>query len=162
VNDLLLSASFMKTSKAQGPARVYRILLVDDNRNGLLARKSVLEEHGYTVDAFSAPVEAVAQFEAITYDLVVTDYRMPKLNGAELISAIRAIRPEIKVILVSGVADVLGLDEKSTGADMVIPKSSTEVTHLIRAAKRLMEPHTPKKPVRSATSKKPRKQSASQ
>ena len=52
----------MKTSKAEGPVKVFRILLVDDNRNGLLARKSVLEEHGYQVDAFSSPQDALAEF----------------------------------------------------------------------------------------------------
>jgi CheY-like chemotaxis protein len=152
----------MKTSKAEGPARVFRILLVDDNRNGLLVRKSVLEEHGYSVDAYSAPFEALARFGEESYDLVVTDYRMPKLNGAELIVEMRAIRPTIPVILVSGVVNVLGLDEKSTGANVVIPKNSTEITHLIRAVKHLLEVRAPKKPVRSAVSKKPSKQSASQ
>jgi hypothetical protein len=65
-------------------------------------------------------------------------------------------------VLGSGVVDVLGLDEKTTGANVVIPKSATEVTHLIRAVKRLLEPQAPKKPVRSQTERKPRKRSASQ
>jgi CheY-like chemotaxis protein len=152
----------MKPSKAEAPARVFRILLIDDNRNGLLARKSVLVEHGYDVEAYSSPVEALTRFQEQSYDLVITDYRMPKINGTELIAEMRLIRPEIPVILISGVVDVLGLDEKTTGANTVIPKSSTEVTHLIRAAKRLLESPAPKKPVRSATTKKAGKQSSSQ
>ena len=63
--------------------------------------------------------------------------------------------PKIPIVLVSGVVDVLGLDEKTTGANVVIPKSSTEVTHLIRAVKRLLNDQTPKKPVRSQSGKKP-------
>ena len=85
----------MKTSKAAGPVKVFRILLVDDNRNGLLARKSVLEEHGYQVTAYSSPQEALAEFCEQTYDLVVTDYRMPRMNGAQLIAEIRVITPKI-------------------------------------------------------------------
>jgi CheY-like chemotaxis protein len=138
----------MKRANGDGPVRVFKILLVDDNRNGLLARKSVLEEHGYEVCAHSLPLEAVADFQDKSYDLVVTDYRMPRMTGAQLIVEIRAIKPSIPVVLVSGVVDVLGLDEKSTGANVVIPKSSTEVTHLIRAVKRLLEPQSVKKPVR--------------
>lgn len=152
----------MKLSKAEAPARVFRILLVDDNRDGLLARKSVLVEHGYDVEAYSSPVEALARFQEQSYDLVVTDYRMPKLNGTELIAEMRLICPAIPVILISGVVDVLGLDEKTTGADTVIPKSSTEVTHLIRATKRLLASPAPKKPVKSATAKKSGKQSSLQ
>jgi hypothetical protein len=71
------------------------------------------------------------------------------MNGAQLIAEIRGITPTVPVVLVSGVVDVLGLDEKTTGANIVIPKSSTEVTHLIRAVKRLLDFQTPKKPVRS-------------
>jgi CheY-like chemotaxis protein len=152
----------MKTSKAGTPVQVFRILLVDDNRNGLLARKSVLEEHGYVVNAYSSPHDALAEFGEQPYDLVVTDYRMPRMNGAQLIAEIRGLTPTVPIVLVSGVVDVLGLDEKTTGANIVIPKSSTEVTHLIRAVKRLLDFHTPKKPVRSQPVKKPGKIAGSQ
>ena len=138
----------MKRSNADGPARVFRILLVDDNRNGLLARKSVLEEHGYEVHAHALPHEALADFQEHAYDLVVTDYRMPRMTGAQLIVELRLLKPNVPVVLVSGVVDVLGLDEKSTGANTVIPKSSTEVPHLIRAVKRLLDTQAPKKPIR--------------
>lgn len=153
----------MKSSKADEPPRTIHILLVDDNRNGLLARKSVLEEHGYQVQACSSPEEALSEFQQHAYDLLVTDYRMPKMTGTELITHIRRINPIVPVVLVSGVADVLGLDEKSTGANVVIPKSSTEVTHLIRAVKRLLlESRAPKKPVRSQAARRQEGESASQ
>ena len=139
----------MKRANAAGPVRVFKILLVDDNRNGLLARKSVLEEHGYEVCAHSLPLEALADFQEKPYDLVVTDYRMPRMTGAQLIVEIRSINPSIPIVLVSGVVDVLGLDEKSTGANVVIAKNSTEVTHLIRAVKRLLQSQSVKKPVRT-------------
>jgi CheY-like chemotaxis protein len=139
----------MKSSNADKPAKTFRILLVDDNRNGLLARKSVLEENGYEVRAHSLPLEALADFQEQSYDLVVTDYRMPRMTGAQLIVEVRSVRPNIPVVLVSGVVDVLGLDEKSTGANVVIPKSSNEVTHLIRAVKHLLVSHGAKKPVRN-------------
>src|SRR6478672_7978215 len=143
----------MKTSKAAGPVKVFRVLLVDDNRNGLLARKSVLEEHGYQVAAYSSPHDALTEFCDQTYDLVVTDYRMPRMNGAQLIAEMRLITPKIPIVLISGVVDVLGLDEKTTGANVVIPKSATEVTHLIRAVKRLLSVQPPKKPARSQPGK---------
>lgn len=153
----------MRSSKAEEPARTVHILLVDDNRNGLLARTSVLQEHGYQVHAYSSPEVALREFQDQAYDLMVTDYRMPKMTGSELIAGIRAIHPTLPIVLVSGVADVLGLNEKSTGANVVIPKSSTEVMHLIRAVKRLlMEAQTPKKPVRSQAGKRPKRQAVSQ
>jgi CheY-like chemotaxis protein len=150
----------MKPSKSERPTKVFRILLVDDNRNGLLARKSVLQEHGYVVDTCSAPEDALVEFTHQPYDMIVTDYRMPKMTGAELIEQIRITHPLLPIVLISGVVDVLGLDEKTTGANVVIPKSSTEVTHLLRAVKRLLESQAPKKPVRSQSGKASAKKSS--
>jgi CheY-like chemotaxis protein len=69
---------------------------------------------------------------------VITDFRMPAMNGVELIAKIRENNPKISVILLSGFVDPLGLTEENTGADVVIPKSSKEATYLIRSVKRLV------------------------
>src|SRR5690349_16154463 len=150
----------MRSPKAEELTRTIHILLVDDNRNGLLARTSVLQEHGYQVHAFSSPANALESFKDRTFDVVVTDYRMPEMTGAELIGQLRAINPNVPIILISGVVDVLGLNEKTTGANIVVSKNATEVTHLIRAVKKLLlEAYAPKKPVRSQSAAKPRKRS---
>jgi CheY-like chemotaxis protein len=127
---------------------VSRILLVDDNRNGLSARKSVLEELGHKISTASSGAEALELFGGNSFDLVVTDYKMPKMDGLELIVNLRKQRPELPVILISGFVDALGLNEESTGADAVIQKSSNEVSHLLRAVSRLLKPAA-KKPARS-------------
>ena len=151
----------MKRAKAaDGSARAVRILLVNGNRNGLVARKSVLEEHGYEVHALGSPADALAEFPQHAFDLVVTDYRMPDMTGAEFICQIRALQPDIPIVVVSGVVNVLGLDEKNTGANAVIAKGATEVPNLVRTVKRLLEAQAPKKPVKSQGPAKPRKRSA--
>ena len=104
----------------------------------------------------------LAEFCEQTYDLVVTDYRMPRMNGAQLIAEIRVFTPKVPIVLVSGMVDVLGLDEKTTGANVVIPKSATEITHLIRAVKRLLNAQPPKKPARSQSGKNRDRQTGSQ
>jgi CheY-like chemotaxis protein len=117
---------------------VRRILLIDDNKNGLAARRAVLQGEGYAVTAFNSPKEAIDQFAAGAYDLVVTDYRMPAMNGVEVIQALREQRPDIRVVLVSGMVEVLGLNEQNTGADAVIAKTNTEVPNMVRAVNRLL------------------------
>ncbi len=120
---------------------------MDDNRSGLLARRAVLEELGYGTDGAPDGGTALEMFEKKHYDLVVTDFRMPDMDGIELISRLRAQRPQLPVILISGFVDVLGLDEQTTGANTVIMKSANEVQHLIRSAGRLLK--LPRKPVAS-------------
>ncbi len=104
---------------------------------------------------------AVDLFAKNSFYLVVTDYKMPDLSGIELIQKLRKEKSAIPVILISGFVDVLGLDEQTTGADVVMMKSANEVNHLVRAVSRLLN-RKPKKPAGSvrANETKSRKKSS--
>jgi CheY-like chemotaxis protein len=114
------------------------ILLVDDNRDGLLVRRALLEEIGCCVQIAVNGEEGLKLFQAGKFDVVVTDYRMPRMNGGELIQRIRALDPKARIILLSGFAEQLGLTEQNTGADAVLAKSANEPAHLVRTVKRLV------------------------
>ena len=120
------------------PTTTARILLVDDNAHGLTARKTVLEEVGHRVTTCTSGADALETFGRHKFDLVVTDYKMPRMDGLELIKCLRSASPGLPVILVSGFVDALGLTESNTGADAVIQKSAHEVSHLLRAVSRLL------------------------
>jgi CheY-like chemotaxis protein len=126
----------MANSTSQNPCG--RILLVDDNMVGSAARRSVLEELGHTVRTSGTAADALELCGKHNFDVVVTDYKMPKMNGVEFIGRLRKLNPAPLVILISGFTDTLGLDEASTGADVVLQKSSNEVQQLIRAVNRLL------------------------
>jgi ATP-dependent Lon protease len=135
------------------------ILLVDDNKLGLSARKCVLEELGHTIWTASNGVDALEQFASRKFDLVVTDYKMPRMDGLELIAGLRKTSPELPVILISGFVDSLGLSEENTGADVVIQKSANEVSHLVRSVGRLLRRKPVKKPAGSEGSAKVKRKS---
>jgi len=61
----------------------YRILYVDDNNDILLTIKEGLEYHGFIVDTFSNPLEALSSFKPELYDLVLIDVKMPQMSGFE-------------------------------------------------------------------------------
>lgn len=122
-----------------------RILLVDDNKLGLIARKSVLEDQGYRITTAVQGQEAFERFSREKFDLIVTDYKMPEMNGLELIERIRASAADLPIILLSGYAEALGMTEANTGANVVITKSANEVPHLIRSVNRLLRRPVPKK-----------------
>ncbi|SRR5579883_760600 len=128
-----------------------RILLVDDNTNGLKARKTLLEEMGYRIATGSNGEDALDHFAKQKFELVITDYKMPRMDGLELIAQLRKRAPEVPIILISGYVDTLGLNEDNTGADAVIQKSANEVSHLTRAVARLLRPKAPRKPAASHT-----------
>jgi CheY-like chemotaxis protein len=122
---------------------VSRILLVDDNANGLSARRCVLEELGHRISTASSASEALEQIATTRFDLVVTDFKMPKMDGVELIGRLRKQCPGVPIILLSGFAEGMGLSESNTGADAVIQKSANEVTHLVRSVSRLLRKKKP-------------------
>ena len=137
-----------------------RILLVDDNANGLAARRSVLEELGHRIVTSTSGGDALEQFSAHKFDLVVTDYKMPRMDGLELIGRLRKQAPDLPIVLISGYVDTLGMNEASTGADVVIQKSSNEVSHLIRSVNRLLRRKpAPKKPAAAQTAKSAKRKS---
>ncbi len=83
-----------------------RILVVDDEPQMALAMERVLRRRGYEVDTASGGEEAVAAFSRRQYDLVVTDLRMPRLDGHELVKRIHALCPSTRVVVVTAYATV--------------------------------------------------------
>jgi CheY-like chemotaxis protein len=114
------------------------ILLVDDHADGLAARRSVLEELGYTVVTAGSGPDALEQAETRAFDLVVTDHKMLPMSGVELIARLRQRDFRKPIILLSGYAECFGLSEQSTGADLVIQKSANEIARLVHSAKWLL------------------------
>jgi CheY-like chemotaxis protein len=128
------------------------ILLVDDNRDGLIARRSVLEELGYKVVPAGSGSDALKMAEEHNFDLVITDYKMFPMNGLEFIAKLRAKSFTNPIILLSGFTDTLGLRAEATGADVVLQKNSNEIANLVRQARRLLNPA--RKPAASQLARK--------
>ncbi|HTP30712.1 MAG TPA: response regulator [Candidatus Acidoferrales bacterium] len=141
----------MKTPSPDTP----HILIVDDNQDGLLVRKSLLEEVGYRVQIAINGDEALKAYAANLFDVVVTDYRMPRMNGVELIQQLRVINPDVRVVLLSGFVDPLGLTVDNTGADVVLAKSAHEPSQLVRSVKRLVNSRSLRKPILSQRARRP-------
>jgi CheY-like chemotaxis protein len=130
-----------------------RILLIDDNEHGLRARRTVLENLGYSVVTAAGGRQGLAAFDKQPFDLVVTDYRMPDLRGIQVLKRIRDKDAKVPVIILSGYIEKLGLTEESTGADAVLSKGPTEDQDLVRSIQRLIK----KRPRTQATGRSSRR-----
>jgi two-component system, OmpR family, response regulator ChvI len=74
-----------------------RIMLVDDEPDIILGLKIGLEDNGFVVDAFNDPELALSNFKAGSYDLLLLDIRMPKMNGFDLYNEMRKIDNKVSV-----------------------------------------------------------------
>jgi CheY-like chemotaxis protein len=84
-----------------------RLLLVDDEAPLVLLATRALEEQGYAVTACTSALDATAAFmrDPLSFDLVVTDLNMKGASGFQLAEQLRAFRPELPVIVMSGYVD---------------------------------------------------------
>lgn len=87
-------------------AGVLRILAVDDDDIVLLNTATMLSDMGHQVLQADSGASALTVLANQEFDLLVTDYAMPNMTGGELVDKAREIRPDLKVIVVSGFADL--------------------------------------------------------
>ncbi len=83
-----------------------RILVIDDEPGMCRLLDTVLTEEGYLVTAIQRPQEAVLSLKKDNFDLVITDLRMPKIDGIEILQTIKSVSPDIPVILVTAYSSV--------------------------------------------------------
>ena len=116
------------------PSRGISILLVDDERSVLQVTGELLTSQGFDVASFTDPQRALDAFQRkpAAFDVLVTDHNMPAMTGAELSRAIRAIKPELPIILITGFAsssvdELIGIDHK-----IMKPISGRELSMVIQ------------------------------
>ncbi|VWX48333.1 PAS domain S-box protein [Novosphingobium sp. 9U] len=86
------------------------VLLVDDEDTVRASTADMLEEFGYEVHQATSAEAAIAFVEeGLLPDLLVSDHLMPGMSGVELALTLREILPQLRVLIVSGYADVEGL-----------------------------------------------------
>ncbi|OHE55561.1 MAG: hypothetical protein A2Z47_07480 [Thermodesulfovibrio sp. RBG_19FT_COMBO_42_12] len=142
--DIYLPVSGKTAYKTIPPQQFYlsgheKILVVDDEEEVLKFIKDILETHGYKVIPARNPLAAVDTFKklSVEIDLVITDIIMPLMQGKELINNLRAIRPDIKIIAISGYSDEMITKDKTMINEFV--KKPFEVNHLLSIIRRLLD-----------------------
>lgn len=74
-----------------------RIAVVDNEPDITAVLKKGLEHHGFAVDVFNDPQAALASFKPASYDLMIIDIRMPKINGFDLYRELKKKDADVKV-----------------------------------------------------------------
>lgn len=83
-----------------------KVLVVDDDHYSLEAASSLLIANGFNVVSCSGGDEAYNKFSKDKFDIVLTDIRMPKIDGIELLSRIHHLEPDVPVILMTAYAEI--------------------------------------------------------
>ena len=114
-----------------------KIVVVDDEPTIVLMCRRVLESQGHAVEGFTSVQAALTHLEAEAADLLVVDYKMPELNGLEFIQRAWAIRPGLRVVMITahGTREVIGRATQSGVKSVVLkPFTPTELAKGVAAA----------------------------
>lgn len=108
----------MKSKSGEG-----KVLIVDDEEDIVSLVKEFLTDQNYEIYTFTNANSALAEIKEIQPDLVITDIKMPEMNGIEFMGHVNKIFPHLPVIVVSGfVTKEVCLDAMSCGVSGVIEK----------------------------------------
>lgn len=114
-----------------------RIIVIDDETLTLKNLRRILEKGGHEVSTFSNPLRALKRLEEEPFDLIISDIRMPYLDGMALLNQAKRLYPDIEVILITGYSSLDGaIEATKQGAFHYLAKPFTpeQVRGLVREA----------------------------
>ena len=117
-------------------SRVPAILCIDDEVLGLEIRKVVLEREGYLVFTATDGPTGIRIFRQQPIDAVVLDFAMPGMDGGAVASALREIRPNIPILLLSA---YLTLPEEVQAMVTLVANKGDGALALLRNVKRVLD-----------------------
>lgn len=82
------------------------LLLIDDEKNYLLVLETLLTEAGYAVTALNDPETALAFLEESEVDIVITDMKMPRISGREVLEKVKKNWPHIPVLIMTAFGSI--------------------------------------------------------
>jgi CheY-like chemotaxis protein len=100
--------------------------------------KDMLEQLGYQVTEFLDSVAALKLFteRPLDFDLVITDYGMPKMNGKQFAESVNKIRPDMPIVLLTGYGDLIAkenINQWGINELLIKPFKLQELSEVVRA-----------------------------
>ncbi len=103
----------------------HRILIIDDNSDIRWILTDLLESKGYYCDKAPNAITALTMVQERNYDLILTDYQMPRMNGIEFIRCLSTFPKSSKipfVMITAATSDDVAFEARQAGASAVLKK----------------------------------------
>jgi two-component system response regulator (stage 0 sporulation protein F) len=129
----------MEVLDLAGATQVAAILVVDDEENAREGLSKILSKEGYSVETAANGKEAIDTIKRQSFDLVITDMRMPLMDGFEVLREIKKLDFEVGVIMITAYGEVESyLEAMNLGAFEYINKP-VRVNELKRVITKILE-----------------------
>lgn len=108
-----------------------KILIVDDELSVRHMMIKILKSEKYQIDVAENGIQAIDRIRKKSYDLIITDYSMPEMDGLKLLRSIKATYPDMPVLFVTGTESVCDILKKEGVAFLVKPFKIFELKNKI-------------------------------
>ncbi len=115
-----------------------RVLIVDDEPGVRATLAAVLELEGYAVTEALSGAQGVRFCSARPFDLILTDIRMPGMNGVDMLRAVRKHQPSIAVVLMTAFALEELIERGLTEGAFTLVQKPFRMDHLVRVLARAL------------------------
>lgn len=100
-----------------------RILVVDDEEIVIRSCQRILSGGDFQIDAAHNGLEALEKINEVDYDMLILDIKMPKMNGIEVLQRVKEARPDIDVLMITGLNEIeTAVQAMKLGAFDYLPK----------------------------------------
>ena len=132
--------SYMETSEQEKPQGTHNLLIVDDEAVIREGMRRILSTDGYHVETSASGRQAIEKIQEQDFDVVITDLKMPGMDGIEVLKTIRILQPEVPVIIITGYSTVdTAVDAMKNGAFDYIAKPFTSELILDKVRKAIAQ-----------------------
>lgn len=130
----------MIASQTLSVVMVGKILVLDDEENYAEMLQNLLQQHRFIVDSATKPEKALEALREKGYDLVISDYKMPVMDGADFLQKSREIKPDLPVILVSGLMNTPELVKVANMSVTLVLEKPIDIGVFIEHVRRFVSP----------------------
>lgn len=120
-----------------------KILILDDEEHYAQMLYDILTQHNFLVDMATKPLFALELLEDKDYQLVISDYKMPVMDGASFLQKARKVNPFLPVILVSGLMNVPELIKVANMGVTCVLEKPLDTDVFLENVKRFVSPLSP-------------------
>ena len=117
--------------------RAPKILIVDDDADILTNLCDILTDHGYQITTASSGAKALDKIQTkcpgakYCFDLCLLDFKMPDMDGVELLTRIKSMDPDVRAILITAYAGNDGIERATEAGTITIIRKPVEVGQLL-------------------------------